>query len=154
MTAKFYEDVQVGDRFSAGPVELSEAEIVEFASRYDPQPMHMDPVWAATGPFHGLIASGWQTIGIVMRMIVQTKMFGSTIILGLGAENIRWPVVTRPGDRIWLGIEVASMSPSKSKPDFGVIKTHVTGRNQRDEIALSMTSILWVPRRPSGDNLV
>ena len=149
MTAKFYDDVRIGDRFHAGPIELSEAEIIEFASKYDPQPMHMNRVWAATGPFGGIIASGWQTIGIVMRQIVEVRMFGSTMVLGLGAENVRWPVVTRPGDSIGIEIEVASMSPSKSKPDFGVIKIHVNGINQRREIALAMTSILWVPRRPN-----
>lgn len=149
MTAKFYDDVRIGDRFQAGPIQLSEAEIIEFASKYDPQPMHMDRVWAATGPFGGIIASGWQTIGIVMRQIVEVRMFGSTMVLGLGAENVRWPVVTRPGDSIGIEIEVASMSPSKSKPDFGVIKIHVNGINQRREIALAMTSILWVPRRPN-----
>ena len=148
LTSRFFDDVEIGERFDVGSADFIESEIIEFASKYDPQPMHMDPVWAATGPFQGLIASGWQTIGLTMRQIIQAKMFGSTMVLGLGVEDLRWPVVSRPGDRITVSVEVASKTPSKSKPDFGVIKTHVTATNQKGEIALSMTSILWVPRKP------
>jgi len=69
---------------------------VAFATRYDPQPMHMDAAFAVQGPFHGLIASGWQTCSLMMRMTIQAKPFGSTLVLGLGVDELRWPTPVRP----------------------------------------------------------
>jgi len=147
-TPRYLEDLAIGERRTAGPVEMPEAGIIAFATQYDPQPMHTDPEWSENGPFHGLIASGWQTVGLVMRMIVEMKLLGSSLVLGMGVDELRWPVPVRPGDRIMAELEVVSVTPSQSKPRFGVVRVRVIGRNQKNEIVLSMTTSLWVPRRP------
>jgi acyl dehydratase len=148
-TPRYLEDLTVGERHRAGPIQVAEAEIIAFALRYDPQSMHTDPESAATGPFRGLVASGWQTVSLVMRMIVDAKMFGSALILGLGVDELRWPTPVRPGDSLSAEIEIISVAPSKSKPQFGVVKTRVLGRNQNGTIVLTMVTSLWLPRRPT-----
>ena len=148
MTPRYLEDLNVGERHTAGPIELTEADSVAFATRYDPQPMHIDPAFAAQGPFHGLIASGWQTCSLVMRLTIEAKLFGSTLVLGLGVDELRWPTPVRPGDSISAEIEILSITPSKSKPQFGVLRMRSTGRNQGGEIVLSMITSVWVPKRP------
>jgi acyl dehydratase len=145
---RYLEDLAVGERHTAGPIELTEAESVAFATRYDPQPMHIDAAFAAQGPFHGLIASGWQTCSLIMRMTIEAKVFGSTLVLGLGVDELRWPIPVRPSDSISTEIEILSITPSKSKPQFGVVRMRSMGRNQRGEVVLSMVTSVWVPRRP------
>jgi acyl dehydratase len=96
MTApRYLEDLIVGERHTAGPIDLTEAESVAFATRYDPQPMHIDATFAVQGPFHGLIASGWQTCSLVMRLTIEAKLFGSTLVLGLGVDELRWAIPFR-----------------------------------------------------------
>jgi acyl dehydratase len=148
-TARYLEDLSVGERHTAGPLELTEAESVDFATRYDPQPMHIDAVFAAQGPFHGLIASGWQTCSLVMRLTIEAKLFGSTLVLGLGVDELRWPTPVRPCDSISAEIDVLSITPSKSKPQFGVVRMRSTGRKQSGEVVLSMVTSVWVPRKPA-----
>src|SRR5580704_15991277 len=146
-TQRYLEDLSPGERFTAGPLELSEADTVGFAERYDPQPMHIDSAAAARGPFQGLIASGWQTAAIVMRLIIEAKPFGGAPVLGLGVDELRWPAPVRPGDRVTAEMEVVSTTPSRSNPGFGVVRARITARNQNGEIVLSMFPSLWVPRR-------
>lgn len=145
---RYLDDLTVGERRTVGPIELTEEESLAFANRYDPQPMHVDREKAQAGPFNGLIASGWQTCALVMRLTVQAKMFGSTMVLGLGVDELRWPTPVRPGDQIIAEYEIVSVTPSKSKPDFGVVKVKTTARNQTNEIVLSMFTSVWVPRTP------
>jgi acyl dehydratase len=147
-TTRYLEDLTVGERHTAGPIELTEAESVAFATRYDPQPMHTDAAFAVQGPFHGLIASGWQTCALIMRLTIEARVFGSTLVLGLGVDELRWPIPVRPGDSISAEIEVLSITPSKSKPQFGVVRMKSTGRNQQGEVVLSMITSVWVPKRP------
>jgi acyl dehydratase len=145
---RFLEDVSVGERCLTGSIQLSEEESREFAKRYDPQPMHTDAQAARGGPFGGLTASGWQTTALVMRLIVDAHMFGDTPVLGLGVDELRWPAPLRPGDTMSAELEVLSITPSRSKPDFGVVRVQVTARNQNGETVLRMIPNLWVPRRP------
>jgi acyl dehydratase len=147
---RYLEDLSPGERLTAGPMELSEADTVGFAERYDPQPMHTDQAAATRGPFHGLIASGWQTTAIVMRLIIEAKPFGGGPVLGLGVDELRWPAPLRPGDRVSAELEIVSITPSRSNPGFGVVRVKVTARNQNGEIVLSMFPSLWVPRRPAS----
>jgi acyl dehydratase len=142
------EDLPIGTRWSAGNFTVTGEEIVDFASRYDPQPMHIDPQAAARGRFGGLIASGWHTAALAMRALVRARIFGATPILGLGADQIQWPAPVRPGDVMQVDVEVVGNTPSKSKPDFGVVKIRVVAQNQRNEVVLVMISNCWVPRRP------
>ncbi len=145
---RYFDELTVGEKRTAGPIELTEAESIAFAERYDPQPMHTDPVVSANGPFHGIIASGWQTCALVMRLTIQAKLFGSTLVLGLGVDELRWPTPVRPGDSITARIRIVSITPSKSKPDFAVVKVKTTARNQHGDVVLSMITSVWVPKAP------
>ena len=91
MTRRYLEDLQVGEKFQTASATVSEAEILEFSRQFDPQPMHLDPVAAAKGPFRGLIASGWHTGAIVMRLVVDANPLGDLPLLGLGVDGIEWP---------------------------------------------------------------
>ena len=150
---RYLEEIAVGEKCTSEPFELTEADSVAFSLRYDPQPMHVDRDSAGHGPFHGLIASGWQTTAIVMSLIVRMQPFGSTPLLGLGVDELRWPMPVRPGDRIAATSEVVSITPSKSKPQFGIVRVHITGRNQKNELVLSMFSSLWIAKRPTAETL-
>ena len=145
---RYFDELTVGEKRTAGPIEVTEAECIAFATRYDPQIMHTDPIVSADGPFHGIIASGWMTCALVMRLTIQAKMFGSTLVLGLGVDELRWPTPVRPGDSITAEYEVVSITPSKSKPDFGVVKVKTTARNQHSDVVLTMVTSIWVPKSP------
>src|SRR4051812_1687196 len=104
---RYLEDLAVGENFNSPPVQMTEAEIVEFARRFDPQQMHLE---VGTG----IIASGWHTTAMVMRLIVEAAPFGGGPVLGLGVDELRWPRPVRPGDTISAGITIVSITPSTS----------------------------------------
>jgi len=145
---RYLEDVCVGERHDAGSVEVSEAEIVEFARKYDPQPMHLDAEFAAHTRFRGLIASGWHTAALVMRQIARARPFGDTEVLGIGLENLRWHQPVRPGDTLHVVIEVTGVAPSESNPRYGTVRFQITTRNQRGETVMTHSPVCWLPRRP------
>jgi acyl dehydratase len=145
---RYLEDLAVGDRTVSSSATVTEAEILEFARRFDPQPMHLDREAAARGPLMGLSASGWQTTSIVMRLTVDANPVGGPV-LGLGVDELRWPNPVRPGDVITAEMEIVAITPSRSKPTHGVVRVHTTARNQAGDTVLSMFPNLWVPRRES-----
>jgi acyl dehydratase len=144
---RYLEQLAVGERIVSPLVEITRDDILDFARRFDPQTMHLDPEAAAHGPLHGISASGWHTAAIVMRLIVDAKPFGGGAVLGLGVDELRWPNPVRPGDTITAEIEVVAITPSRSKPTHGVVRVHITARNQKGDVVLSMFPNLWVPRR-------
>ena len=147
MSECYLEDIQVGDRFRSTDYTLTEGEILEYAQRYDPQPFHTDPVAARESIFGGLIASGWYTAAITMRLISQgeARIAGGSI--GLGLEELHWLRPVRPGDTVHVEVEVLEVRPSRSHPDRGIVRFGNTTRNQAGEIVLTMVSVLYVPRR-------
>ncbi len=145
---RYLEDVSPGDRFPGGSIEVSEAECMEFAQRFDPQPMHVDPEAAARSRFQGLITSGWHTAALVMRLIALAKPLGDTEVLGIGIDNLRWKLPVRPGDTLHMEMEILSVEGSSSNPRFGIVKFLITTRNQRGEIVMTHSPVCWVPRRP------
>ena len=150
MTNRYLEDLQVGDKIQTGSVTVTEEDILEFARRFDPQPMHADPEAARRGPFGGLIASGWHTGALVMRLVVDANPLGGLPLLGLGADGIEWPRPVRPGDTIQVEMEVLAIRPSQSQANHGIVKIRSTARNQRGEVVYVVTPNCWVPRRPAG----
>jgi acyl dehydratase len=144
---RFLEDVAVGDVLTAGPIEISEAEIIAFARAYDPQPFHTDPGAAAKSPFGGLIASGWHVAGVVMRTYVNLHPFGSTPVVGMGIDELRWLQPVRPGDRLDIRWEVIEVKRSASRPDRGMVRTHTTVVNQAGVKVLTYTSLAQMPAR-------
>ena len=146
---RYLEDLSVGDKFETPPIAVSEEEILEFARRYDPQPIHIDREAAARGSFKGLIASGWHTAALVMKLNAEAKMLGNTPMLGLGVDGMEWPLPVRPGDTLRVVTEVTKTTPSRSKPTFGIVSMTCTAFNQNDEAVFVVRPNCWVPRRPA-----
>ena len=149
MTSPLYlEDLIVGRQFTAGPVTVEAAEILEFAGRFDPQPFHTDPEAARSHPlFQGLAASGWHTAALSMRLVVQALGRLEWGVVGGGGE-LQWPKPVRPGDELRLVSEVLEVTPSRSKPDRGSALMRNTTLNGAGEAVQVFTARLLVPRRP------
>src|SRR5579883_1829169 len=146
---RYFEDLPVGTRQMTATVEVIEEESVAFARAYDPQPMQIDREAAQRGMFQGLIASGWHTAALVMRLIADARPFGDTDVLGMGVDQIRWPVPVRPGDTIQAEMEVVAARPSGSNPAYGIITFQITTRNQRGEVVMTHSPSCWVPKNPA-----
>lgn len=147
MEARAFEDFVVGETWTSASVVLSEDEIIAFASVNDPQPIHMDPVAAASGRFGELIASGWQVAALSMRLFIEAGGYGATPVVGMGIDELRWKRPVRPGDALYVVREVIETQLSRSNPKFGIIRTRVTVINQNDEAVMSLVSIGQVPAR-------
>jgi len=140
------DDLQVGQRFAGGSVEVSEQDVKRFAREYDPQPFHLDDEAARDTVFGGLAASGWHTAGLTMRLLTTGGAPIAGGLVGAGAE-LSWPRPTRPGDRLSVLSEVVSITPSRSKPERGIVVLRTETRNQHGEVVLVLTSRLMVRRR-------
>ncbi|MEO8096821.1 MAG: MaoC family dehydratase [Acidobacteriota bacterium] len=145
---QYLEDLSIGHVYRTIAIQVSEEEILEFARRYDPQPIHIDREAAASGPFKGLIASGWHTAALVMKLNAESKFLGDTPMLGMGVEGLEWPVPVRPGDTLRVETEVKSIRLSKSNPGFGIVSLTCTAYNQDGVVAFVARPNCWVPKRP------
>jgi acyl dehydratase len=147
----YLEDLHVGQRFTSGTHALDEDQVIAFASQFDPQPFHLDAAAAGAMFFGGLVASGWHTAAITMRLLVLGGVPVARGLIGVGAE-LSWPRPTRPGDVLRVDCEVVEISPSRSRPDRGMVKVRSETRNQRDEVVQVLEARMMVPRRPSDDS--
>ncbi len=149
VTDKLYlEDLQVGQTFSSAAEEMTEAEILAFAEKFDPQPFHLDHEVAKATLFGGLAASGWHTAAFTMRLNVTSGPKFAGGIVGGGGE-ISWPMPTRPGDVLHVESEVLEVMPSRSKPDRGMVVLLSNTVNQDGKIVQVSKMKLVVPRRVS-----
>ncbi len=144
-----FEDYEAGAVHEFGSVHLTEDEIVAFARLYDPQDMHTDPVLAATGPFGGLIASGWQTMGIMMRMYTE-HFLPKNNLASPGVDEVRWPRPVYPGDTLRVRVTILETRRSRSKPDRGMISPFVEVLNQHGEPVLTVKPMNLVRCRAPG----
>jgi len=135
---RHFEDYVPGSVFEYGEVTVSEAEIIEFARRFDPQAMHVDPSAAARGRFDGLIASGWHTAAMVMRLLVDNFLPGRASLASPGIDELRWLRPVRPGDVLHIRVSVLEATRSRSKPDRGIVRTLVEVLNQDAVVVMSM----------------
>lgn len=147
---RYFEDLTVGDRFTGGPLTVSQEDIVTFARSFDPQPFHTDPEAAKDSLFRGLAASGWHTTALTMRMIVEGDGQIAGGFIGMGVDSISWPKPTRPGDVLRLVGEVEELRTSAKRLDSGIGRMRMTTYNQMDEIVLSMVANLLIPKRSAG----
>jgi acyl dehydratase len=147
----YLEDLYVGRRFTSGTHALDEAQIKAFARAFDPQPFHLDEQAARRAVFGGLVASGWHTTAITMRLQVDSGLPIAGGIIGLGGE-VAWPTAARPGDVLRVESEVVDAVPSRSRPDRGTVTVRSETRNQRGEVVLKATVKLLVPRRSKMDH--
>lgn len=144
----YLDDLQVGQRFISRTHALDEAQIVAFAREFDPQPFHLDDDAAKATLFAGLAASGWHTAAISMRLLVESGAPIAGGIIGGGGE-LAWPRPTRPGDILHVETEILEVTPSRSRPERGMVTVRNETRNQRGEVVQSFTVKLVVPRRPA-----
>ena len=145
----YLDDLHVGQRFTSGVHALDTAQIKAFAGQFDPQPFHLDEEAARGTLFAGLVASGWHTAAITMRLLVEGGAPIAGGVIGAGGE-ISWPGPTRAGDILRVESEVLEVRPSRSRPDRGTATLRSETRNQRDEIVQVLTAKLVVPRRRHG----
>ena len=138
-----FADFHVGQRIEAGPYELTEAEVLQFAHAWDPQWFHTDSAAAAAGRFGGLIASGWQTCGIAMRLAVDSVLRGSGSFASPGVEKIRWPHPVRPGDRLRLVATVTEVRRSRQRSSLGILawRWQLFNGEDREVLDLQATSL-------------
>lgn len=148
MQRLFLEDLAPGQRFASAPRVLTADAIKSFAATYDPQPFHLDEDAAAATLFAGLSASGWHTAALTMAMVVESVPIAGGII-GSGGE-LTWPRPTRPGDTLRVETEILTITPSRSKPDRGMVTIRVTTLNQHNEPVQTFLPKLVVPRRPAA----
>ncbi len=144
---RFFEDYAAGAAYEYGPIVLSEADIVEFGRRYDPQYLHVDANRARSGPYGGLIASGWQTMATAMRLFVDNFLPDGASLGSPGVDDLRWLKPVRPGDALRIRVSVVQTRASKSKPDRGLVETAMEVLNERDEVVATMRAVNFIARR-------
>lgn len=150
MTRKplYFEDLQAGHTFQTATHALDTEQIKRFAKQFDPQPFHLDEAAARESMFSGLAASGWHTAAITMHLLVTSGPPLANGIVGAGAE-VEWKAPTRPGDVLHVQSEVLTLTPSRSRPDRGMVVMRSDTLNQRGEVVQTLTAKLVVARRPA-----
>lgn len=152
MTERYFEDFAVGQvQKTSGRVRVEKEEIIAFASKFDPQPFHLDEDAARKSIFGRLVASGWHTAAMTMSLIARSEHRAAGGTVGLGFDNLHWPIPVYPGDELRIESEVLEVRPSKSRPDRGIIKTRTRTFNQRGEVVQEVVANAMVPRRPAGE---
>jgi len=147
---KWFEDYPEGLVLEVGDAPVDEAEVLEFARRYDPQPFHTDPEAASRSVFGGLITSGFHTCGLMMRMLAEHYLDPNSSLGSPGLDELRWLVPVRPGDRLRLKVTVVEARPSRSKPDRGMVTSRLAVLNQDNAAVMTMTVMNLILRRPAG----
>jgi len=147
VSEKYLEDFAVGQTYGSGRLTIDKDRITAFAAEFDPQPFHLDDEAARGSIFGRLAASGWHTAALTMRLLVDGELKPAGGIVGVGFDELRWPLPVHPGDELHVESEVLEVRPSKTRPNQGLIKVKTTTRNQ-DGAAVQVTVVnLIVPRR-------
>ena len=149
MTTLYFEDLQVGMHFRSRDLTVTPEDVADFAGKYDPQPFHLDPVAAKDTFFKGLVASGWHTSALTMRLVVESLPIQGGVIGG-GVDELKWPGALRPGDVIHLESEVLERRVLKSRSDVALVKFRCVTMNQRGEAVQSMVPNLFAPVKGSN----
>jgi acyl dehydratase len=145
----YFEDLAVGQTFGSGNVTVERDRLKAFAAEFDPQPFHLDEQVAGASTFGDLVASGWHTAALTMRLLVEGDLRIAGGLVGAGVEDLRWPRPVRPGDTLRVQSEVLEVRPSSSKPDRGVARVRSTTLNQDGQPVMVQVATLIVPRRPA-----
>jgi acyl dehydratase len=144
---RYFEDFPEGLSVDLGEVSLSEHEIVDFARRFDPQPMHVDPEAAKSSIYGGLIASGWHTVGSYMRLLVDKVIADSASLGSPGIDSLRWLKPVRPGDVLRARFTILEAKASNSRPDWGIVRSRGELTNQKDELVMTVEAVNFFTRR-------
>lgn len=148
---RWLEDYEPGSVHEFGDIEVEEAEVLSFGRRFDPQVFHTDPEGAKETEYGGLIASGWHTAALMMRLYSDHYLSRVSTLVSPGVEELRWLRPIRPGDRLSIRVTVLEARPLNSKPDRGIVKSAVDVLNQRGETVMTSTAHNFFFRRPGGD---
>ena len=144
---RFFEDYVAGQRYEFGSITITEQDIIDFARQFDPQDFHIDPAKAANGPYKGIIASGWHTVSLAMRLYVDHYLSHVASLGSPGVDEVRWPNPLRPGDSVTIRVTILETRPSRSKPDRGIVRARVEAINQHGQTILSMSVVSLLGRR-------
>ena len=144
---KYFEDYEAGRVYELGSVQVELAEVVEFATRYDPQYFHIDESRAKESIYGGIIASGWHTASMMMRIFADNFLSDVSSMGSSGLDELRWYLPVRPGDTLFVSAIVLETRLSKSKPDRGVMRTRTEVHNQSHTLVLSSTAVNFMRRR-------
>ena len=136
---RYLDDFELGERFVSPGITVTEAEIIEFALKYDPQSFHLDAPAAAASHYGGLIASGFHTLALGFRLFIQSGVFAACSMGSPGIDDLRWLAPVRPGDTLHTEVEVMEARASQSKPDRGILRLDYTVINQHGDAVLSFT---------------
>jgi len=145
---RYFEDYIEGDVQRFGTIAVEADEIVDFANRFDPETLHTDPEAAKSGPFGGLIASGWHTAGLMTRLFVDHYLTKVASLGSPGGDELRWVKPVRPGDALSVRVTVLKAVPSKSKPDRGAVTSYVEVINQASEVVMTFKVVNIIAKRP------
>lgn len=145
---RYFDDYIAGDVHELGTIKVEPDELVAFAKRFDPQDFHADPVAAERTMFRGLIASGWHTAGLMMRLYAQEYLTHVASLASPGIDELRWPAPVRPGDTLSVRVTITSARVSQSKPDRGIVTSQVEVFNQRGETVMTLKPVNIIARRP------
>jgi acyl dehydratase len=145
---RWFDDYATGAQYEYGDVAVDEEEILRFAKEFDPQPIHTDPGFALHGPFGGIIASGWHTAGLAMRLLADHYLSRVASLASPGVDELRWQVPLRPGDLVHLRATVLDTRLSRSKPDRGMVVTQVELLNQDGGVPIAFRAMNLLAVRP------
>jgi acyl dehydratase len=147
---RYFEDYVEGNSYRFGSIAVEADEVIAFAKRFDPQSFHTDPDAARRTQFGGLIASGWHTAGLTMRLYVEHYLTHVASLASPGLDELRWLKPVRPGDTLSVCVSVLKTAPSKSKPDRGAVTSFVEVFNQTDEPVMTFRCVNIIARRPQS----
>ncbi len=146
---RYFEDYPEGAVQEFGSIRVEKEELIDFAQRFDPQPFHTDPEAAKQSIYGGLIASGWHTAAIMMRLCVEHYLSRVASLGSPGVDELRWLKPVYPGDELSVRVTILEATRSRSKPDRGLIRSYVEVLNQRREVVMSMKALNFVRCRRS-----
>jgi acyl dehydratase len=150
VSERYFEDFTVGAVFKpSGRVNVTKEDIIAFATKFDPQPFHLDEEAGRKSIFGRLVASGWHTAAITMSLIARSEYRPAGGSIGLGFDTLNWPIPVKPGDELRIESEIIEMRGSKSRPDRGLIKIRTRTLNQDGDVVQEVVGNILAPRRPA-----
>ena len=149
MGERWFDDYVPGTTAEYGPLRVAEDDVVDFGRRFDPQPFHVDADAAAAGPFGGLIASGWHTCALMMRLLADEYLSPVSSLGSPGIDELRWVAPVRPGDELTLRTTVAEARPSRTKPVRRLVCSDISPHRQVNSVVLTRTALSMIRVRPA-----